>query len=593
MSKNSEIIEDFKKSLSATIKSIGKKEDIEINFVKENPSIIGNTINLTEPKIENFKNNLEYLRAEADSFALEFRLHSKDIHQNFLNQDELSNEIINVLEQARVEAIGSSEFKGIQKNLKNKYIRDLKIGNTKKDQNLLIKAFKNVAFEEIVGVDLGEINSSFKNIVKEKLKKDYSNFFIDLKKYLHDQEKYTSTIVEKLDELGLLNNSVNNTQNEDINQNDEDQDNENENNDEQKNDEQTESNIEMQTSETAVEQSVSLEENDDMGEESGDTELDYLPDRKILENLENYKVYDYNFDEIINAEELCDIKELEKLRRNLDQQVFSFQPLIVKIANRLQRKLLAQQNRHWDFNMEEGFLDTSRLAKIIANPNNKLSYKIEKEVEFKDTIVSLLIDNSGSMRGRPITVAALCSDILAKTLERCLIKSEILGFTTKAWKGGNSREKWIKNGKPSNPGRLNDLRHIIYKSADSPWRRSKKNLGLLLKEGILKENVDGEALSWAYNRLSIRKEKRKILIIISDGAPVDDSTLSVNPGNYLEKNLRDIIGEIEKKDEIELIAIGIGHDVSRYYSKAVTIMDVDQLGEVLLNQLSATFHLDN
>ena len=256
MSKNSEIIEDFKKSLSATIKSIGKKEDIEINFVKENPSIIGNTINLTEPKIENFKNNLEYLRAEADSFALEFRLHSKDIHQNFLNQDELSNEIINVLEQARVEAIGSSEFKGIQKNLKNKYIRDLKIGNTKKDQNLLIKAFKNVAFEEIVGVDLGEINSSFKNIVKEKLKKDYSNFFIDLKKYLHDQEKYTSTIVEKLDELGLLNNSVNNTQNDDINQNDEDQDNENENNNEQKNDEQTESNIEMQTSETTVEQSV-------------------------------------------------------------------------------------------------------------------------------------------------------------------------------------------------------------------------------------------------------------------------------------------------------------------------------------------------
>ncbi len=593
MSKNSEVIEDFKKSLSATIKSIGKKEDIEINFVKENSSIIGNTINLTEPNIENFKDNLEYLRAEADSFALEYRLHSKDIHQNFLNQDELSNELINVMEQSRVEAIGSSEFKGIQKNLQYKYIKDLKIEDTKKDQNLLVKAFKNVAFEEIVGVDLGEENSNFKNIVKEKLKKDYSNFFKDLKKCLHDQEKYTSTIVEKLDEIGLLNNTTNNTQNDDINQNDEDQENENDNNDDQKNDEQTESNIEMQTSETTIEQSVSLEENDEMGEESGDTELDYLQDRKIFESIESYKVYDYNFDEIINAEELCDIKELEKLRRNLDQQVFSFQPLIVKIANRLQRKLLAQQNRHWDFNMEEGFLDTSRLAKIIANPNNKLSYKIEKEIEFKDTIVSLLIDNSGSMRGRPITVAALCSDILAKTLERCLIKSEILGFTTKAWKGGNSREKWIKNGKPSNPGRLNDLRHIIYKSADSPWRRSKKNLGLLLKEGILKENVDGEALSWAYNRLSSRKEKRKILIVISDGAPVDDSTLSVNPGNYLEKNLRDIIGEIEKKDEIELIAIGIGHDVSRYYSKAVTIMDVDQLGEVLLNQLSATFHLDN
>ena len=286
---------------------------------------------------------------------------------------------------------------------------------------------------------------------------------------------------------------------------------------------------------------------------------------------------------------MCDSKELEKLRRNLDQQVFSFQPLIVKIANRLQRKLLAQQNRQWDFNMEEGFLDTSRLAKLIANPNNKLSYKIEKDIEFKDTIVSLLIDNSGSMRGRPITVAALCSDILAKTLERCLIKTEILGFTTKAWKGGKSRESWIKNGKPSNPGRLNDLRHIIYKSADSPWRRSKKNLGLLLKEGILKENVDGEALKWAYGRLNIRHEKRKILIIISDGAPVDDSTLSVNPGNYLEKNLRDTISEVEKNTNVELLAIGIGHDVSRYYSKAVTIMDVDQLGEVLLNQLSSIF----
>ena len=251
--------------------------------------------------------------------------------------------------------------------------------------------------------------------------------------------------------------------------------------------------------------------------------------------------------------------------------------------------MLAQQNRQWEFNMEEGFLDTSRLAKIIANPKNKLSFKKEKEIEFKDTIVTLLIDNSGSMRGRPITVAALCSDILTRTLERCLIKTEILGFTTKAWKGGRSREEWIKKGKPSNPGRLNDLRHIIYKAGDAPWRRTKKNLGLLLREGILKENVDGEALQWAYNRLEYRQEKRKILIVISDGAPVDDSTLSVNPGNYLEKNLRDIILKIENKSNVELIAIGIGHDVSRYYTKAVTIMDVDQLGEVLLEELSVIF----
>ena len=314
-----------------------------------------------------------------------------------------------------------------------------------------------------------------------------------------------------------------------------------------------------------------------------------MPNIDKIEKIGNYKIFIKDFDEIINAEELCENKELEKMRNNLDQQVFSFQPLIAKIANRLQRKLLAQQNRYWDFNLEEGFLDTSRLSRIVANPNNKLTYKKEKDVKFKDTIVSLLIDNSGSMRGRPITVAALCSDILAKTLERCLIKTEILGFTTKAWKGGESRERWIKEGKPANPGRLNDLRHIIYKSGDAAWRRSKKNLGLLLREGILKENVDGEALLWAYNRLKFRQEKRKILIVISDGAPVDDSTLSVNPGNYLEKNLREIINQIENKNEVELMAIGIGHDVSRYYSKAVTIMDVDQLGPVLLKELSDIF----
>ena len=255
----------------------------------------------------------------------------------------------------------------------------------------------------------------------------------------------------------------------------------------------------------------------------------------------------------------------------LDQQVFTFKPLIAKIANRLQRKLLAQQTRQWEFNLEEGYLDTSRLARIIANPTHKLSFKKEKNIEFKDTVVTLLIDNSGSMRGRPITVAALCSDILARTLERCLIKTEILGFTTKAWKGGQSREKWINDKKPSKPGRLNDLRHIIYKAGDAPWRRSKKNLGLLLREGILKENVDGEALLWAYNRLRIRQEKRKVLIVISDGAPVDDSTLSVNPGNYLEKNLRDTISDIENNSNIELVAIGIGHDVSRYYSNASII----------------------
>ncbi len=589
MLKNNELIEEFKKSLSATVKSIGKNDEIEINYVKENPSIIGNKINLTEPNIENITNNLTYLRAEADSLALEFRLHSKEIHQNFINNDELSNEIVNALEQTRIEVMGGKEFKGIKNNLNAKHFQDLDKTSQQKSKDTLIQAFRYVSYQELLGQSLGNKNDKFKKIIKEKLKNNYNDFFNELKQNINDQEKFSKTIVEKLEELGLLNKNNNNSKDNESNENEIDENQEDDQNENQNNEENSEANIEMQSSETNIEQSVTTEQNDEMGDDSSDTELDYFPKIESLEKLETYKVYDQNFDEIINAEELCDSQELEKLRRNLDQQVFSFQPLIVKIANRLQRKLLAQQNRHWDFNMEEGYLDTSRLAKIIANPNNKLSYKVEKEIEFKDTIVSLLIDNSGSMRGRPITVAALCSDILAKTLERCLIKSEILGFTTKAWKGGKSRENWIKNGKPSNPGRLNDLRHIIYKSADSHWRRSKKNLGLLLKEGILKENVDGEALSWAYKRLVNRQEKRKILVVISDGAPVDDSTLSVNPGNYLEKNLRDVINNIENNKEVELIAIGIGHDVSRYYSKAVTIMDVDQLGEVLLNELSTIF----
>ena len=586
---NNEFLEEFKKSLSATVKSIGKNDEIEINYVKENPSVIGKTINLTEPNIENIKNNLNYLRAEADSLALEFRLHSKEIHENFINNDEHSNEIINALEQSRIEVKGGQEFQGIKKNLTVKHIQDLKNKSLSNQSEKLTDAFRYTAYQELMGEDLGNQNNKNKKLIKEKLGENYNNFFQKLKKNIDDQEKFSSTIIEALEELGLLNKKNNNSNDQDLNENEIDQNQENQENENKNNEENSETNIEMQSSETNIEQTLSTDQKEEMGDDSSESDLDYFPKIESVNNLETYKIYDNSFDEIINAEDLCDIKELEKLRRNLDQQVFTFQTLIIKIANRLQRKLLAQQNRHWDFNMEEGYLDTSRLAKIIANPNNKLSYKVEKEIEFKDTIVSLLIDNSGSMRGRPITVAALCSDILAKTLERCLIKSEILGFTTKAWKGGKSRETWIKNGKPSNPGRLNDLRHIIYKSADSPWRRSKKNLGLLLKEGILKENVDGEALSWAYRRLQYKQEKRKILIVISDGAPVDDSTLSVNPGNYLEKNLRDVINEVEKNKEVELIAIGIGHDVSRYYSKAVTIMDVDQLGEVLLNQLSSIF----
>ena len=593
MLKNEDILEEFKKSLSATTKSISKNDKIEINFTKENPSIDGNNINLTDPNIESIKKNLTYIRAEADALALEFRFHSKEIHNNFMNSSETSNEIFNAVEQSRIQAKGAITFKGIKSNITSKHFLDLKKNTNNRDNNIA-NAFKYVAFEKFLNVDFGDLNQQNRCIIEEKLGKDYENIFKDLKNYISDQKTFGSKIKKYLEDYGFFDHNEKTKKTDEINQEDDakdDQNQDNENND-QNNKDKSQSKIDTDTSALDLKQTISMEESDEMGEESAEGEIEYFPKIDINTIIDEYKSYTKDYDEIINAKDLCDQKELEKLRFSLDKQVFSFLPLITKIANRLQRKLLAQQNRNWDFNMEEGYLDTSRLSRIIANPQNKLSYKKEKEVEFKDTVVSLLIDNSGSMRGRPITVAALCSDILAKTLEKCLIKTEILGFTTKAWKGGESREKWIKKGKPSNPGRLNDLRHIIYKSADSPSRRSKQNLGLLLREGILKENIDGEALKWANSRLKNRQEKRKILIIISDGAPVDDSTLSVNPGNYLEKNLREVINQIQDNKEIELIAIGIGHDVSRYYSKAITIMDVDQLGEVLLNELSEIFQIN-
>tara|TARA_Y100001970_G_scaffold292192_1_gene432400 strand:+ start:2268 stop:4046 length:1779 start_codon:yes stop_codon:yes gene_type:complete len=592
MLKNEDILEEFKKSLSATTKSISKNDKVEINFTKEVSSIDGNLINLTEPNIENIKKNLTYIRAEADTLALEFRFHSKEIHDNFINNSEFSNEIFNALEQSRIEAKGSISFKGIKSNIKKKHLLDIK-KELNTEESKIPEAFKYVAYEKFLNEDLGYSNEKNRNIIKEKLGDDYEKVFNDLKANIHNQKKFGEKIKKYLEDYGFFDQNENTKTSDDINQDNEiDENDKDDKNDEKNNEENSQSKTESDSSTLDLQESVSMEENNEIGEDSSEGEIEYFPKIDNINLIDEYKSYTKNFDEVVNAEELCDQKELEKLRYNLDKQVFTFLPLITKIANRLQRKLLAQQNRNWDFNMEEGYLDTSRLSRIIANPQNKLSYKKEKDVEFKDTIVSLLIDNSGSMRGRPITVAALCSDILAKTLERCLIKTEILGFTTKAWKGGESREKWIKDGKPSNPGRLNDLRHIIYKSADSPSRRSKKNLGLLLREGILKENIDGEALLWAKNRLKNRQEKRKILIIISDGAPVDDSTLSVNPGNYLERNLRDIIFQIESKKDIELVAIGIGHDVSRYYSKAITIMDVDQLGEVLLNELSEIFQIN-
>ena len=590
---NDGIIDQFKKSLSATIKSIGKSNTIEVNFVQEGPSIDGDIINLIEPNLQTLKKNLNYIRAEADSMALEIRLHAKEIHKEYLGNNDLANEIFNAVEQSRIEAQGSHIFKGIKLNLLNKHKLDIQ--NTenqnnkyKKDNKEIIEAFRYVSYSELTGEILGGKFTTYKKLIQKKLGQQYNNFFKKLRNNIANQKNFADLLQTFLDDLGYYdhNNQQDGIDNEDRGEDKNLNDDDNESNNQ---DSKTDVTHDIEASSSELQIAGSIDENQEMGDEANENDFEYFPKIESLDKLEKYKFYTDKFDEVIKAEELCDLKELDRLRLSLDQQVFTFRPLIAKIANRLQRKLLAQQNRQWEFNLEEGYLDTSRLARIIANPTHKLSFKKEKNIEFKDTVVTLLIDNSGSMRGRPITVAALCSDILARTLERCLIKTEILGFTTKAWKGGKSREKWMNDKKPSKPGRLNDLRHIIYKSGDAPWRRSKKNLGLLLREGILKENVDGEALLWAFNRLRIRQEKRKVLIVISDGAPVDDSTLSVNPGNYLEKNLRDTINNIENNSNIDLVAVGIGHDVSRYYSKAVTIMDVDQLGEVLLNELSNIF----
>jgi len=589
---NENIIDEFKKSLVATVKSIGKSDTIEVNFIEDKASIKGEVINLTEPNIKTLTNQLNYIRAEADSMALAVRFHKKIIHQNFIGSNNTANEIFNIVEKSRIEAQGSNFFKGINKNIFNKHKLDLTNENIEADKNIeIIKAFKYVSYSELTGNKLGGKYKNYKKLIQKKLGNKFNEFFLKLKENIHNQKKFGDQLKLILNELGYFENNSEGDQKDPIDHED-DADNQENNNDENQSKEQEnmiDADYDIEASSQGTPKITSSQEELETGEDSNENELDYFPRTESLDKIQNYKYYTNEFDEIVKAEDLCDLKELDRLRLSLDQQVFSFKSLIAKIANRLQRKLQAQQNRQWEFNLEEGYLDTSRLSKIITNPTHKLSFKKEKNIEFKDTIVSLLIDNSGSMRGRPITVAALCSDILARTLERCSIKTEILGFTTKAWKGGQSREKWINNNKPNKPGRLNDLRHIIYKSGDATWRRSKKNLGLLLKEGVLKENVDGEALLWAFKRLNVRKEKRKILIVISDGAPVDDSTLSVNPGNYLEKNLRDTICDIETTTNIDLVAIGIGHDVSRYYNNAVTIMDVDQLGEVLLNELSNIF----
>jgi len=592
MNKEDNFKEKFKQALISTIKVISDEYRVETELKK---NLSSKNYNFFE--LDNLSSKQDYikLRAETDSEALKRKFSNKEIYKKNLPNNSSCRLLYDISEKIRYELLGTKMLKGISKNLKENYNHKIVIKRkdqlkTREDVSIS-EAFELYMLKNFFDIKLIPLSEKILSFWENDFKTSLDKHLNYLNKNLENQEIYNSKFSQLLQEMEIFKSEnydeEENQKNEDEQDNNLNRDSKNENQDDQEKGQQ-------EQDQNGIDGDYDLDEYR-MDEQLVGTDLDKQSSETVFQKMnagiedKEYKIFTSQFDEITMAENLESKEEIIKLRKSLDQQLVSFQNLITKLANKLQRQLLAKQNRAWEFNLEEGLLDSSKLTRIIMDPYNSLSFKKEKDLDFKDTVVTLLIDNSGSMRGRPITIAAICADILSRTLERCSVKVEILGFTTKNWKGGKSREEWNKNNKPKNPGRLNDLRHIIYKSADIHWRQSKRNLGLMLKEGLLKENIDGEAISWAFNRLKKRKEERKILMVISDGAPVDDSTLSVNSGNFLEKHLKKIVKFIESKSEIEILAIGIGHDVSRYYNKAIKITDVQELGDVMIGQLSGLF----
>ena len=592
MNKEDNFKEKFKQALISTIKVISDEYRVETELKK---NLSSKNYNFFE--LDNLSSKQDYikLRAETDSEALKRKFSNKEIYKKNLPKNSSCRSLYDISEKIRYELLGTKMLKGISKNLKENYNHKIVIKRkdqlkTREDVSIS-EAFELYMLKNFFDIKLIPLSEKILSFWENDFKTSLDKHLNYLNKNLENQEIYNSKFSQLLQEMEIFKSEnydeEENQKNEDEQDNNLNRDSENENQDDQEKGQQ-------EQGQNGIDADYDLDEYR-MDEQLVDTDLDKQSSETVFQKMnagiedKEYKIFTSQFDEITMAENLESKEEIIKLRKSLDQQLVSFQDLITKLANKLQRQLLAKQNRAWEFNLEEGLLDSSKLTRIIMDPYNSLSFKKEKDLDFKDTVVTLLIDNSGSMRGRPITIAAICADILSRTLERCSVKVEILGFTTKNWKGGKSREEWNKNNKPKNPGRLNDLRHIIYKSADIHWRQSKRNLGLMLKEGLLKENIDGEAISWAFNRLKKRKEERKILMVISDGAPVDDSTLSVNSGDFLEKHLKKVVKFIESKSEIEILAIGIGHDVSRYYNKAIKITDVQELGDVMIGQLSGLF----
>ncbi|MEM8948451.1 MAG: cobaltochelatase subunit CobT [Pseudomonadota bacterium] len=611
-------LDQFQRVVAATCRAVAERSDLAVSFrsgdAKGSGASSGDSaqpnVRLPLPRRSLGGHDLARVRGIGDGLALKLKHHDPTLHNRLCPNGDVTAEIFEALEQVRVEALGASRMTGIAANLASAHAeraqRPLPTASPSLDDPGLAEAVDLLAREALLGFKLAKSDRTFLDNWRSWLESRTGRDWSELRATLADQEAFALKVRDMLSDLGLAEQLDDPTNSDDESEEDhqgDDQDAPDDSSGEgepddtepplaSESDQATsfEEQAETGTTEEQMEQANAEAgaEDDQSAEEPFDTPNYIPPGGEALA----YRVYTTAFDEVIEASDLCSPVELGRLRHQLDQQLTRFQGMIGRMANRLQRRLLAQQTRSWEFDLEEGILDTARLTRVVVNPEQALTYKMETDTDFRDTVVSLLIDNSGSMRGRPIAVAAMCADILVRTLERCGVKVEILGFTTRSWKGGQSREQWLREGKPPNPGRLNDLRHIIYKSADSPWRRSRRSLGLMLREGLLKENIDGEAILWAHQRVLVRPEQRRILMVISDGAPVDDSTLSSNSGNYLEQHLRHVIEWIELRSPVELLAIGIGHDVTRYYRRAVTISDPEQLGGVMLSELSSLFDLE-
>jgi cobaltochelatase CobT len=598
--------EVFKRALANAARSLAEQPDLEVVFSGDGPSLVGHRATLPHPPRDLASPETARIRGLADQLALRMAHHDNAVHSRARPKSSDGAQVFDALEQARIEAIGANALGGVRENLAAVWEQ---VAQRKGLDRLtdpaaapMADVLALLARERMTGAPPPAAAAPLVDALRQQIETRAGGDLDKLLDSIDDQKAFARlarSIVRDMEMGDDLSDAQDQDQDEDDAADGAPEtadEGEGEGEDQSPKGATLDDSEQIQRESDTAESTLTEVEDDDSAEPSddevdtGEGDKPARPDIKDPGTAEPpYKVYSTQHDEIVPAEDLCDAEELSRLRAYLDQQLANLSNVVARLANRLQRRLMAQQSRAWTFDLEEGLLDVSRLTRVVIDPTAPLSFKQEEDTEFRDTVVTLLIDNSGSMRGRPIMVAAVCADILARTLERCGVKVEILGFTTRAWKGGASRDDWLKNGKPPSPGRLNDLRHIIYKSADAPWRRARKNLGLMMREGLLKENIDGEALMWAHQRLIGRSEQRRILMVISDGAPVDDSTLSVNSGHYLERHLRRVIGEIEGRSPVELIAIGIGHDVTRYYRKAVTIVDVEQLGGAITDQLASLF----